>query len=348
MASSLTARWRKIKKRCSFSSSDRLVRSKSFTEQDVPRDDCGAEAEVERDFSDKYLTVGARDLVGLQGLRSRILQWNHDLKKRRSQESLSEPASREGRGRPRPSDETMFVLASHDSGGCVKSALVITSSTSTPYSTQSLKRRPPPSVRSSPWSSPPPSPSSSDCSSDRPCQRKLYQDQDSGYDGFCPEKSLYSTTSSDTSSLLSSDQEPSFREETYGRTPPRPRPSPIYEAHPAYRLQLGEGGGPLHQSTPLAKGGGQARALVCQATVVSLTRTAGQEPPPLPPRPVQARQLPPLPQARARPGRVEQGAVSLPRRRPGEARGGRRRGSLHGGKEGGGQEQPQLVITTEV
>ena len=29
----LAKRWKKIKKRCSFSSSDKLVRSKSFTEQ---------------------------------------------------------------------------------------------------------------------------------------------------------------------------------------------------------------------------------------------------------------------------------------------------------------------------
>ena len=39
----LTKRWKKIKKRCSFSSSDRLVRSKSFTEQDtINKDQVGA------------------------------------------------------------------------------------------------------------------------------------------------------------------------------------------------------------------------------------------------------------------------------------------------------------------
>ena len=64
-----------------------------------------------------------------------------------------------------------------------------------------------------------------------------FQDQDSGYDGFCPEKSLYSTTSSDTSSVLSSsDPEPPAAsphqaEPVYTRPRPRPRPSPIYEKH---------------------------------------------------------------------------------------------------------------------
>ena len=42
----LTKRWKKIKKRCSFSSSDRLVRSKSFTEQDTIKKD-----QVEAGFS---------------------------------------------------------------------------------------------------------------------------------------------------------------------------------------------------------------------------------------------------------------------------------------------------------
>ena len=68
----LAKRWKKIKKRCSFSSSDRLVRSKSFTEQDVSTGPVGgrrgAEEFTEQPVmgAEKYLTVGARDINRFQ------------------------------------------------------------------------------------------------------------------------------------------------------------------------------------------------------------------------------------------------------------------------------------------
>merc|ERR1719410_2892752 len=81
----LAKRWKKIKKRCSFSSSDKLVRSKSFTEQDSepqPR----ARLPVS---NEKYLTVGSRDAGKFLGLKEKIAQWNSELKKRRSTDNLS-------------------------------------------------------------------------------------------------------------------------------------------------------------------------------------------------------------------------------------------------------------------
>jgi hypothetical protein len=315
---SLTARWRRIKKRCSFSSSDRLVRSKSFTEPEAGRGP-GEEGDGER-----YLTVGAGDAGRFHSLRARIGQWNSELKKRRSSESLAgERAGREGRG----GADGGFVVAAASSQGAVRSALVVSAAAPAAYSTRSLRPRPKPSLGSSPWSSPSPSPPASHHSSE-PERRAFtsprgpqYQDQDSGYDGFCPEKSLYSTCSSDTSSELSSDGPDASYSREYpeasGRLAARPRPAAIYEPHASYCPELqGREGGPLHQSTPLAKGG-QYRAgvrVVAQATVVSLART-GELPPPLPPRP--APPLPPVSRAKPRARTVQQGTVSLPRRRPG-------------------------------
>lgn len=216
----LAKRWKKIKKRCSFSSSDRLVRSKSFTEHDTSE---SHEAPVIIDhvpgqYADKYLTVGSRDATRFQGLRDKIAQWNTDLKKRRSTENLSSgvvrPCQERSRGGGGGEHGSMFVVASPTSGvHPVKSAVI----SSTVYSTASLKtptRKSSSRVHLSPWSSPspsPPSPSSDDLSSDNQrndsytSQHSLYQDQDSGYDGFCPEKSIYSTGSSDTSSVMSSE-----------------------------------------------------------------------------------------------------------------------------------------------
>ena len=73
----LAKRWKKIKKRCSFSSSDRLVRSKSFTEQDVTREEGGGEKRRTEQHSEavmgaeKYLTVGARDVNRFQVMSTR-------------------------------------------------------------------------------------------------------------------------------------------------------------------------------------------------------------------------------------------------------------------------------------
>ena len=142
---------------------------------------------------------------------------------------------------------------------------------------------------SSPLSSPP-SPSSDEYSDQRndsyTSQHSLYQDQDSGYDGFCPEKSIYSTGSSDTSSVMSGSEAgqeaPSVSVshgrdlEIYARTRPRPRPAPIYEKHGDYGVGCGQYG-------TLAPRG---RATIAQATVVNLVKTPPpppEEPPPLPP-----------------------------------------------------------------
>ena len=425
---SLSARWRKIKKRCSFSSSDRLVRSKSFTEE-LPNNHLDND-EVEQEEQDvegnKYLTVGAREAGRFQGLRTKIVQWNSELKKRRSSENLSE---RTGRAKNR--DDHMFVVASPSNSGFVKSAVVISSTSSTNYSTQSLKPRPKPRPSTSPWSrtritaggddsldnqhwsstkgpqkvenawsprglgpkvreeehwsSPSPSPPASDDFSDPDtsqrthsfaCQRTLYQDQDSGYDGFCPEKSIYSTGSSETSSVLSSDgQEPreaSFRDpETYGKSPARPRPSAIYEKHSDYCHDLRQPT-PLHQSTPQTRSG---RATISQATVVTLSKTGLNTtgggryqdlPPPLPPRPPPPREegsvlvptlVPPIPQSKPRARTITQGAVSLPRKKTEFRDQARRRGSYHDGftkltntdtgSELTGNQNSELVIKAE-
>ena len=401
---SLSARWRKIKKRCSFSSSDRLVRSKSFSEEvSATEIEPGEVEQDEQEMEGKYLTVGAREAGRFQGLRTKIVQWNSELKKRRSSENLSERTGREV-DRVKKGDDHMFVVASPSNSGFVKSALVISSST-TSYSTQSLKPRPKPRPNTSPWSrtrtsgggnpvehqwsstkgpksagkkvenvwspsrgpkvrehvddhwsSPSPSPPASDDFSDPDtsqrthsfaCQRTLYQDQDSGYDGFCPEKSIYSTGSSETSSVLSSDgQEPrdtSFRDpETYGKSPARPRPSAIYEKHSDYCQELREPT-PLHQSTPQTRSG---RATISQATVVTLSKTglaSGRYqdlPPPLPPRPPPPREegsllvptvVPPVPQIKPRNRMIMQGAVSLPRKKTEFREQARRRGSYHDG-----------------
>ena len=427
---SLSARWRKIKKRCSFSSSDRLVRSKSFTEE-LPVNHLEPDEPVEQEEQDvegnKYLTVGAREAGRFQGLRTKIVQWNSELKKRRSSENLSE---RTGRAKNR--DDHMFVVASPSNSGFVKSAVVISStSSSTNYSTQSLKPRPKPRPSTSPWSrtritaggddsldnhwsstkgppkvenvwsprglgpkvreeehwsSPSPSPPASDDFSDPDtsqrthsfaCQRTLYQDQDSGYDGFCPEKSIYSTGSSETSSVLSSDgQEPreaSYRDpETYGKCPARPRPSAIYEKHSDYCHDLREPT-PLHQSTPQTRSG---RATISQATVVTLSKTGltttgcggryQDLPPPLPPRPPPPREegsvlvptlVPPIPQSKPRTRTITQGAVSLPRKNKEFRDQARRRGSYHDGftkltntdtgSELAGNQNSELVIKAE-
>ena len=326
----LARRWRKLKKRCSFSSSDRLVRSKSFTEQDVLKTadydgeripvgggDGGPDGVGERD---KYLTVGARDVNKFAGLREKISQWNHDLKKRRSSsENLANLAGTLPRPRRQQKqqhdgsrhnneviDDDMFVVVTPQrrQGGYVRSALVVSANTNANNSTTTTTKETPvrrpmmmaPSPRNSTpikhpsstgverkdtslWSSPSPSPPASDhsssdfsqdnqrsnssysssSSSQHGLHHNLYQDQDSGYDGFCPEKSIYSTGSSETSSLLSSEGQPESHQQQQSTPPPsqpaavvhlktqspqeiyakpraRPRPSPIYEKHSDYRI----------------------------------------------------------------------------------------------------------------
>ena len=192
-------------------------------------------------------------------------------------------------------------------------------------------------------SQPHPSASASDETASRAsaARHALSQEQDSCYDGFCPEKSLYSTGSSDTSSVMSgasSGQEtPSgvmsytHTGDIYARTRPRPRPSPIYEKHGDYTVN-GQYG------TLAARG----RATIAQATVVNLVKSPPPPdvPPPLPPRPLTIRDppsgdmmsstphLPPM-AAKPRSRVIMSGAISLPRRRDQFKEAARRRGSYH-------------------
>ena len=360
----LAKRWKKIKKRCSFSSSDRLVRSKSFTEQDV-EEDGGRRKRTEEEGeggttmmgAEKYLTVGARDITRFQGIRDKIAQWNSDLRlRRRSTDNLSglhisEPRDQSEEGRPRDlEDSGLFVVASPSTGAAhcrVKSAVVISSRGGVTRGCS-----PPTS---------PPSPGTSDDMSDQrndsyTSQHSLYQDQDSGYDGFCPEKSLYSTGSSDTSSVMSGassggQETPSSvmtytaspGDNIYARTRPRPRPVPIYEKHGGDYCGQHIGGGQYGTLAP------RGRPAIAQATVVNLVKSP-EAPPPLPPRPLTMRdtsgegvtmmtspQVPSKPRARV----IMSGAISLPRRRDQFREAARRRGSYHDAFKEQSQDQSQ-------
>ena len=311
---SLARRWRRLKKHCSFSSGDkRLVRSKSFTEQETQE----TSRDTEQEDRDKYHTVGTRDGTKFQGIREKIAQWNSDLKKRRSTENLAHHHHVTDGHRPFDKDgveKSLFVTALPQQGQ-VKSAVVVSYNSG-------LK----PNCRQEstpPWSSPSPSPPISDLSSDStPDHRRrnyfrpnpaLFQDQDSGYDGFCPEQSIYSTTSSDSSSVISEADNslPAFPA-LYGRGLARPRPTPIYEK---------DGGS--RDSSLCSYKTSSPRSRIAQATVVNLVRShaSGHDasvPPPLPPRPSphsSPASLPPLCNPKPASSTIRQGAVSLPRRR---------------------------------
>jgi hypothetical protein len=209
-------------------------------------------------------------------------------------------------------DSSMFVTATPQQQGQVKSAVVVVANSNNSRQ-DSL----------SPWSSSP-SPPVSDSDSSTPDHRRsesyrphpaLFQDQDSGYDGYCPEQSIYSTASSDSSSVISSEADTSLPlfSSLYGRSLARPRPSPIYE----------KGG----RDESLCKFGTTSpRSRIAQATVINLVRSQAAGgggdaslPPPLPPRPssrTALTSLPPLHNPKPALGIIRQGAVSLPRRRP--------------------------------
>ena len=338
----LAKRWKKIKKRCSFSSGDRLQhlgRSKSFTEQD--RDQ---ETRDSGDSGEKYLTVGSRD-ARFRGIRDKIAQWNQELRSRRSTEQLPAACAAET-----ADTDPMFVVATARPQ-LGRSAVVVSNKAAAAAVTRAS------------WGEQlvsPPSPAPADSSySSSTSRHSLYQDQDSGYDGFCPEKSLYSTTSSDTSSVLSSSEGGEAASpapapapytsrtdlELYARTRARPRPSPIYEKHSDY-LSPAPSSAPL-SSTLLSSAPGsygslatrgrhQARAHIAQATVVSLSRHSAPAPapepapPPLPPRPLSPAPSPaPAPPIKPSQGRIVSGAISLPRRRDQFREAARRRGSYH-------------------
>jgi hypothetical protein len=311
----LTRRWKRLKKRCSFSSGDsKLVRSKSFTEQEVLP--ASNDKEHKPDERDKYHTVGTRDGSKFQGFREKIAQWNSDLKKRRSTENLSlHHCVAHQVNVERDGDENSFFVTASPQQGQVKNAVVVSSGNSSKTSIRHGSIQP--------WS-PSPSPPISDISSDGTpdhrrsdfygCQPALFQDQDSGYDGFCPEQSIYSTTSSDSSSVISSEADISMPAipTLYGRALARPRPSPIYEK---------DGGS--RDSTVYSYRASSPRSRIAQATVISLVRSQASNgdvsvPPPLPPRPSlmpECISLPPINIPKPASGIIRQGAISLPRRR---------------------------------
>ena len=246
----------------------------------------------------------------------------------------------------------------------MKSAVVISNTNSLKTPRKSDVRWHSPSASPSPPS--PASDNSSDCNQRNDSytsQHSLYHDQDSGYDGFCPEKSIYSTGSSDTSSVMSSEgQDPNNvgynRDlDIYStRSRPRPRPSPIYEKHQDYSGQYGT-------LSP--------RAHIAQATVVNLVNKSSHQsppppdvPPPLPPRPVsshrdhdksdQTNQMslpphPPIPRSKPKSKIIMSGAISLPRRRDQFKEAARRRGSYHDAftKENSEAQNSDLFIETE-
>ena len=323
---------------------------------------------------EKYLTVGSRDAGKFLGLKEKIAQWNSELKKRRSTDNLSVVAAppplhhtieRSGRvdrklsfrdvGGKSPHKE-VFVVASPHHGNCgVKSAVVISSTTGGGGGGGGQRKD-----GRSPWSSPSPSPPGSDRHDSYTSQHSLYQDQDSGYDGFCPEKSIYSTGSSDTSSVVGQDNLPSplslqdnstaepdstpVNYEIYSRTRARPRPTPIYEKHQDYS--------DLKRDSHYSQYGTlSTRAVIAKATVVNLLKTP-DIPPPLPPRPLGREadpEVPPLPRAKPRSQMILSGAISLPRRRDQFREAARKRGSYHDAfnKDSAGQNEELLVEPEE-
>jgi len=374
--SALAKRWRKIKKRCSsFSSSDKLVRSKSLTERDVSNEEEDDEDD-EVTLQDKYLSVGPRDASRFQGLRHKIVQLKDStLKKRRSTDNLTswwqfhETSGGTGVRRSDSVKEVVsdepdkggFIVANPQQGGRVKSAVI---SATNPYCTNARAPRAPQEKRISvDWSSPSPSPPASDHSAEFSPGRKdtsysshltFYQDQDSGYDGFCPEKSIYSTGSSDTGSVLSSEGSDKVGYHSkadyviYGRTPGRPRPQPIYEKHEDYSKPAT--GAISHYGTV------SPRAHIAQATVINLVKTTqpGQRddgPPPLPPRPSSIKeeenQAPPPPKPKPRSKMITQTTTSLPRRRTDFREKGRRRGSCYDAADGEKKDEEESSLPYE-
>ena len=336
-----------------------------------------------RQISDeKYLTVGSRDAGKFLGLKEKIAQWNSELKKRRSTDNLSvvagppgpphtaplhhtiERSGRVGRklsfrdvGPASPHKEVFVVASPHHGNGGVKSALVISSTSGGAGAGGAGGAGGHRKDGRSPWSSPSPSPPASDRHDSYTSQHSLYQDQDSGYDGFCPEKSLYSTGSSDTSSVLgqsdnlASPLSPAEQDSTpvnyeiYSRTRARPRPTPIYEKHQDYSDLKRES----HYSQYGTLSG--SRAVIAKATVVNLLKTP-DIPPPLPPRPLGREgesEVPPLPRAKPKSQMILSGAISLPRRRDQFREAARRRGSYHDAfdKDSAGQNVELLVEPEE-
>ena len=331
--------------------------------------DVSPQPRARRQVSDeKYLTVGSRDAGKFLGLKEKIAQWNSDLKKRRSTDNLScvgpppplhHTIERSGRverklsfrdvGSESPHKEVFVVASPHHGNGGVKSAVVISSTTGTGGGGGGGGGGGHRKDGRSPWSSPSPSPPGSDRHDSYTSQHSLYQDQDSGYDGFCPEKSIYSTGSSDTSSVLGQPDCPAEPDSTpvnyeiYSRTRARPRPTPIYEKHQDYS--------DVRRDSHYSQYGTLSpRAVIAKATVVNLLKTP-DIPPPLPPRPLGREgetEVPPLPRAKPKSRMILSGAISLPRRRDQFREAARRRGSYHDAftKDSPAQDE-ELVVEPE-
>eukprot|EP00096_Caligus_rogercresseyi_P006101 TRINITY_DN2229_c0_g1_i1.p1 TRINITY_DN2229_c0_g1~~TRINITY_DN2229_c0_g1_i1.p1 ORF type:complete len:482 (-),score=132.72 TRINITY_DN2229_c0_g1_i1:302-1747(-) len=178
-------------------------------------------------------------------------------------------------------DEDLFVRASPitpNTSSMVRSAVI---SSTNPYCTtsrapgRSKKKSSPANAILPPWSdpsktysrgpstpSPPPPPVATSSplkiilSSPASSAASSGQDQDSGYDGYCPDKSL--------------------REEEEGLTSRSSRPLPVYEK---------PSGGPLQESlSRVVVPSSGNNVIIPQANVVNLVSRGGIGPPPLPPR----------------------------------------------------------------
>ena len=179
-----------------------------------------------------------------------------------------------------------------------------------------------------------------------PVKNGSHPDQDSGYDGYCPDKSITSLGSSENASLMSSASSSTSNEEShygntmvgfastaaiYGRISRQVRPQSVYEK------QFGPVQHSLSLESPSSSTGStpppplppssSSRSQISQATVVNLvtSRISGgipEEPPPLPPRPASGslspdpKSTPPkLPPADLKPHSITQASTSLPRSR---------------------------------
>lgn len=356
----LARKWKKIKKRCSsFSSSDGLHRSKSVSDrQDFEADD-DDEGIDGTDKRDRYGSIGSNDASKFRNFRDKLNQWNAEMRRRRNSqgESVSQwwqwhgttaanndrPRSgivrtsslKDARdGNPEGSDD-VFVTADHHPGKQqVKSAII---STTNPYCTTARVSKSRKHHRVSiDWDTPSPSPpASEECSCDETAKHvtvsqsfnisttsSLCHDQDSGYDGYCPDKSITSISSSENTSVASNEEShygntSHFKDYSiYGRLgTPRNRSGCVYEKTafgPVQHVLNGSEPPPLPPPPPssaLPTVGPKpqqqisppVRSQISHATVVSLVRNhvshsepvrpplpkgfEDPEPPPLPPRP---------------------------------------------------------------
>ncbi len=320
---SLARQWRRLKKRCSsFSSSDAasgLVRCKSMAERlaDQTRADHDEEAFVHL----QQLHLAAERPQGL--LRGKLDQ----LRRRRSSQgdSISQWWQWQGLPQsetppPRPSvarscslksavphtrnnqhnqqdddDDDVFVTADavRSREGVVRSAMIVSAASANPYCTSARRSRPPPPL---------PNDRFDRTRLEAPLATTLRlrgseQDQDSGYDGYCPEMSVCSSSSENASVMSSSPEEPG-----YGHN------------HNDFVMSH------HHHRAPNHRRAEASRASVVHLVSTLQSRSRPLPPPPPPPVPRHAYELPPPlpPRTHRAPQSLPQSHVhsaSLPRRK---------------------------------